>query len=62
VDLAELENAGEFNGPLFSALGRKIFQNGLLNDFMALTRPYWKEARTTIQTLFSIDSKLKEDK
>ena len=61
MDLAELENAGEFNGPLFSALGRKVFQNGLLNDFMALTRPYWKEVRATIQALFGVNSSLKTD-
>ena len=28
---------------------------------MALTRPYWKEVRTTIQAIFGADSSLKTD-
>lgn len=42
VDLAELEKGNEFNGELFGKLERKIFQSEYLNDFMGLSRPYWK--------------------
>lgn len=42
VDLAEIEKGNEFNGELFVKLERKIFQSEFLNDFMALSRPYWK--------------------
>lgn len=42
VDLSELEKGNEFNGELFGKLERKIFQSEYLNDFMGLSRPYWK--------------------
>jgi fumarylacetoacetase len=59
--LKEIENAGLFNKQLFSELGRKVFQGDVLNDFMALSRPYWREARETIQALFSENSNLQQD-
>ena len=61
MDLAALENDGHFNGELFTALGRKVFQGDVLNDFMSLNRPHWKEARSCIQKLFSSDSALKDN-
>jgi fumarylacetoacetase len=42
-------------------LNRKVFQSDTLNDFMALNRPFWREARTTIQELFSANSPLKDE-
>jgi hypothetical protein len=42
-----------------SALKEKVFQKEYLNDFMALSRPHWIEARTRIQEIFSINSPLK---
>jgi len=54
VDLAVLEKAGVFNGPLFSALSRKdIFHQPVCNDFMALGKDYWHEARVTLQAYFA---------
>ena len=42
MDLSEVEKESLFNGPLFSSLGRQVFQSEFLNDFMSLDRPYWK--------------------
>lgn len=61
INLKEVENCGLFGGKLLSALGKKIFQGEVLNNFMALSRDYWREARVSIQELFSADSKLKDN-
>ena len=53
IDLAVIESKGLFNGEHFSALQKKdIFSQPYLNDFMSLGKPYWHEARVTIQNLF----------
>jgi len=59
--LKELESHGFFNGEHFKTLNRKVFQGDTLNDFMALNRPFWREARTTIQQLFSSNSIIKDN-
>ncbi|CAD8180999.1 unnamed protein product [Paramecium pentaurelia] len=61
INLAKLEELGYFNGPLFSTLGSKVFDNGNLNKFVSLSRPYWKEARSQIQSLFSCGSQLENN-
>lgn len=53
LDLGTLEEAGYFTGP--HLLGRNVFQTGSLNDFMALGKPAWDEARQTISRLLSHD-------
>ncbi len=53
LDLAVLADAGLLVG---ERLGRgEVFARGELNGFMALGRPAWQEARTTIQRLLSRD-------
>lgn len=63
VDLALLEQAGLFDGPHFTSLGRKdIFSHENLNAFIELGNDFWHEARVTLQGLFALDStKLSED-
>lgn len=62
IDLAVIERAGLFNGPLFGKLDRKdIFSQKTLNVFIALGKPYWTEARETIQKLFTEGYELNED-
>jgi fumarylacetoacetase len=51
LDLAVLEAAGFFDGPALK--GKKIFDRPALNAFLALGRPAWREARTTISRLLS---------
>ncbi len=41
--------------------GKKVFQGTVLNDFMSLSRPHWKEVRATIQGLFANGSKLADN-
>jgi fumarylacetoacetase len=53
VDLSVLSKAGLFDGPLLS--NSSCFSQTTLNDFMALGRPAWKEARATLQKLLSAD-------
>ncbi|KAJ3325361.1 hypothetical protein HDV06_004220 [Boothiomyces sp. JEL0866] len=53
VDLKALANIGAFKGPLFSKHAVHVFSQETLNDFMALGRPVWREARATIQDLLS---------
>jgi len=53
VDLSILSDAGLFKGPLLSA--SDCFSQTSLNAFMALGRPAWKEARTTLQKLLSAE-------
>lgn len=61
VNLREAEKLGLFNGEYFSKLHSKVFQGVSLNAFMGLTRGHWKEARTTLQSLFSNESVLHKD-
>lgn len=49
VDLSACENAGLFNGELFSKLTEKVFNGSTLNSFMGLTKPYWREVRNRLQ-------------
>lgn len=53
LDLAELEQAGIFDGPALR--GKTIFVQPTLNAFMALGRAAWDEARATISKLLSAD-------
>lgn len=53
LDLAELEQAGVFDGPALR--GKTTFVQPTLNAFMALGRPAWNEARATISRLLSAD-------
>jgi fumarylacetoacetase len=41
--------------------GKSVFQGEYLNDFMSLSRPHWKEIRSTIQALFGNGSKLADN-
>jgi hypothetical protein len=61
VNLKEAENSGALKGEKLSALGRKVLQGEYLNDFMGLSRAHWKEVRSTIQDLFSVNSQLKDN-
>ncbi|MBA0866569.1 hypothetical protein Goshw_022342, partial [Gossypium schwendimanii] len=51
VDLSEIAKAGLFNGPILAA--SDCFLQPTLNNFLALGRPAWKEARATLQKLLS---------
>ena len=51
LDLAALEAAGVFGGPALR--GRPVFARPGLNNFMALGRPAWDEARATLQGLLA---------
>jgi len=51
VDLAALHDRGFFTGPLLNK--GKIFHQDALNSFMALGRPAWKEARSSLQRILS---------
>ncbi len=51
LDLSALEEAGLFDGPRLS--GERVFSRPRLNDFMALGRPAWREARARIAALLS---------
>lgn len=49
---------GFFTKPLFAALketGVTVFNKNTLNDFMELTRDYWREVRATVQEKFRAD-------
>lgn len=48
IDLVSLEKHKLFDGPLFKALDKPVFGENL-NGFIQLTKPYWTEARRTIQ-------------
>jgi len=60
LDLLVLEEAGLFDG---TEAGReKVFSRPKLNDFMALGRLAWQEARATIQELLLADNpRLRDD-
>jgi len=51
LDLAAVAAAGLFSGDALS--GQDVFNKAVLNDFMALGRDAWTEARGTITTLLS---------
>ena len=53
LDLAVLEAHGLFNGPFLRQV--KVFGLSTLNAFLALGRPAWSEARTTISRLLRHD-------
>lgn len=50
-DLEAAAQAGLFDDGLLKERARHVFSQSTLNDFMALGRPYWRAARTTIQNL-----------
>lgn len=54
LDLAALQRRGLFDGPLLGETA--VFSQPALNDFMALGRPAWREARNTVQTLLRDDN------
>ena len=51
IDLAALAAQGLFDGPALR--GTAAFSQPILNDFMALGRPAWDEARAAIQRLLA---------
>ncbi|KAK6932819.1 Fumarylacetoacetase-like, C-terminal [Dillenia turbinata] len=51
LDLSVISLAGLFNGPFLNS--SDCFTQPNLNKFLALGKPAWKEARTTIQKLLS---------
>jgi len=53
LDLSGVSSAGLFNGPCLK--DTKVFNSTTLNDFMALGRPAWREARELITKLLSDD-------
>jgi len=62
LDLSVVAQAGLFRGSLLSKAS-SCFLESTLNAFMALGRPYWKEARATISQLLSADeATLRDDK
>lgn len=54
LDLALLEERGFFTGRNLG--GKRVFNRPALNDFMALGRPAWREARQVIQHLLRDDN------
>ncbi|KAF3451809.1 hypothetical protein FNV43_RR07905 [Rhamnella rubrinervis] len=52
LDLSEIASAGLFDGPILKN-SSDCFHEPNLNKFLALGRPAWKEARTTLQKLLS---------
>jgi len=48
IDLAVLEQASLFNGPLFGKLVHRVFGESTLNKFIELGPAYRVEARETI--------------
>lgn len=60
LDLSTISVSGLFEGPFLS--GSDCFLQPNLNKFLALGRPAWKEARTTLQNLLSADeAKLRDN-
>lgn len=51
-----IAQAGLFNGPLLKEKAVTVFSKPTLNAFMALGRPCWREARSTLQSLLSADN------
>lgn len=61
LDLRLISNAGLFSGPMLQHTSRALEQT-TLNEFMALGRPAWSEARSILQQLLSInESRLRDD-
>ena len=59
LDLSSIKHL--FNGPLMSS-HQDVFDKPVLNDFMALGRPSWREVRSRLQELLSNDcNDLKHD-
>ncbi|PIA38239.1 hypothetical protein AQUCO_02800128v1 [Aquilegia coerulea] len=52
-DLSVISSVGLFNGPFLK--DSDCFHQSSLNKFVGMGRPAWKEARTTIQKLLSVD-------
>ena len=50
LDLSQVSHL--FTGPQLSSR-QDVFKQTTLNDFMSLGKPYWSEARTTLQQLLS---------
>jgi fumarylacetoacetase len=59
VDLSVLHELGHFSGDNLKS--KNVFANSTLNDFMALGKKAWSEARATIQNLFAEGSQFKDD-
>jgi fumarylacetoacetase len=60
LDLTALEELGVFDGPRLA--NRRPFSAGRLNEFMALGRPAWAEARGAISRLLRADEpRLRDD-
>ena len=59
VDLSVLHELGYFSGEHLE--DKNVFKNEFLNDFMALGREAWVEARETLQALFAEESKFAAD-
>ncbi|KAI3651266.1 hypothetical protein MP228_004747 [Amoeboaphelidium protococcarum] len=55
VDLRALATANLFNGPLLKQHAIHVFSERCLNEFMALGKGAWREARATLQKLLSVD-------
>ncbi|KXS18113.1 Fumarylacetoacetase [Gonapodya prolifera JEL478] len=53
VDIKAVAQAGLFDGPLLGGKAKEVFSKPTLNDFMALGRPSWREARAKLQSLLS---------
>lgn len=53
IDLFEAANLGVFDKSLMRDKARLIFNSGSLNIFMALGKPYWRDARKDIQRLLT---------
>jgi len=58
LDLSQIKNF--FDGPSLAAK-QDVFAQGTLNNFMALGRSAWQEARATLQRLLSKDEPLLRD-
>ncbi|XP_024017841.1 fumarylacetoacetase [Morus notabilis] len=52
IDLSEIASAGLFDGPILKNFS-DCFHQPNLNKFLALGKPAWKEARSTLQKLLS---------
>ena len=62
LDLKILAEQGLFRGPLLSRCASTVFSSETLNDFIALGRPAWREARARISELLRADhSELRDD-
>ncbi len=60
LDLAVIEAAGLFDGPTLA--GRRVFERPALNEFLALGRSAWQEARRIISRLLRDDEpRLRDD-